>query len=242
MSARVVILGCGFGGLWAAQGLRKAPVELTVVDRTNHHLFTPLLYQVATAGLAAPEISGPIRHILAGQRNVTVLMGEARSVDVARRGWLVKMGQKMYALTREGRQVVRRGLLEEEEEQPGTNIKLSRDMEKFVLGLLDSSAVQKFDENRKSDLTFMDACRFWGIAESMKGEAIEARIQQVQTYLAELDRSLADVDAELSTTDDLVRRVKPLGRGADQGEVLRILERNVLRRRLLARNFRQGAI
>src|SRR5437870_1092314 len=63
---RVVILGCGFGGLWAAQALRKAPLELTVVDRTNHHLFTPLLYQVATAGLAAPEISGPIRHILAG--------------------------------------------------------------------------------------------------------------------------------------------------------------------------------
>src|SRR5438034_6240705 len=82
---RVVILGCGFGGLWAAQALRKAPVELTVVDRTNHHLFTPLLYQVATAGLAAPEISGPIRHILAGQRNVTVLMGEARSVDVSGR-------------------------------------------------------------------------------------------------------------------------------------------------------------
>jgi NADH:ubiquinone reductase (H+-translocating) len=52
--ARVVIVGCGFGGLWAAQGLRRAPVELTIIDRTNHHLFTPLLYQVATAGLSAP--------------------------------------------------------------------------------------------------------------------------------------------------------------------------------------------
>ena len=51
----MVILGCGFGGLWAAQALRKAPVDLTVVDRTNHHLFTPLLYQVATAGLPAPS-------------------------------------------------------------------------------------------------------------------------------------------------------------------------------------------
>jgi len=59
LSARVVILGCGFGGLWAAQGLRKAPVELTVVDRTNHHLFTPLLYQVATAGLAARRSRDP---------------------------------------------------------------------------------------------------------------------------------------------------------------------------------------
>src|ERR1700720_2504337 len=83
------------------------------------------------------------------------IMGEK---GLARRGWLVKMGQKIYALTREGRQGVRRVRLEEEEEQPGTNIKLSRDMEKFVLGLLDSSAVQKFDENRKGDLTFADAC------------------------------------------------------------------------------------
>ena len=81
MNPRVVILGCGFGGLWAAQGLRKAPVEGTVLDRTNHHLFSPLLYQVATAGLSAPAIAAPIRHILAGQRNVTVLMGEAKEID-----------------------------------------------------------------------------------------------------------------------------------------------------------------
>src|ERR671915_1174241 len=79
---RVVILGCGFGGLWAAQALRRAPVEVTVIDRTNHHLFTPLLYQVATAGLSAPSVAGPIRHILAQQRNATVLLGEAKSIDV----------------------------------------------------------------------------------------------------------------------------------------------------------------
>ncbi len=85
MNPRVVILGCGFGGLWTAQGLRDAPVELTVIDRTNHHLFTPLLYQVATAGLSAPDIAGPIRHILAQQRNATVLFGEAQLVDIARR-------------------------------------------------------------------------------------------------------------------------------------------------------------
>src|SRR5574341_446660 len=78
---QVVILGCGFGGLWAAQGLRKAPVEVTVIDRTNHHLFSPLLYQVATAGLSAPSIAAPIRHILADQRNTTVLMGEVKSID-----------------------------------------------------------------------------------------------------------------------------------------------------------------
>jgi NADH:ubiquinone reductase (H+-translocating) len=85
MSKRVAIVGCGFGGLWAAQGLRRAAVEVTLVDRTNHHLFTPLLYQVATAGLSAPSISAPIRHILAEQRNATVLLGEVQGIDVGRR-------------------------------------------------------------------------------------------------------------------------------------------------------------
>src|SRR5688572_28625978 len=80
MNPRVLILGCGFAGLWAAQALRKAPVDVTVVDRTNHHLFTPLLYQVATAGLSAPDIAGPIRHILAKQKNTTVLLGEAMAI------------------------------------------------------------------------------------------------------------------------------------------------------------------
>ena len=82
---RVVILGCGFGGLWAAQGLRKAPAEVTVIDSNNYHLFTPLLYQVATAGLSAPDIAAPIRHILAGQRNTTVLLGKAQDIDTRRR-------------------------------------------------------------------------------------------------------------------------------------------------------------
>jgi NADH dehydrogenase len=80
MPPRVVIIGCGFGGLWAAQGLARAPVDVTVIDRTNHHLFTPLLYQVATAGLSAPSISAPIRHILERQKNATVLLGEVLEV------------------------------------------------------------------------------------------------------------------------------------------------------------------
>ena len=84
MAPRVVILGCGFAGLWAAQSLSREPVEVTVLDRVNHHLFTPLLYQVATAGLSAPAIAGPIRHILASQRNATVLLGEVVSIEVFR--------------------------------------------------------------------------------------------------------------------------------------------------------------
>jgi len=83
---RVVIVGCGFGGLEAARVLSTAPVEIVVVDRTNHHLFQPLLYQVATAGLPAPAIAGPIRHILRkeiSRGNLTVLMGEVMSIDAA---------------------------------------------------------------------------------------------------------------------------------------------------------------
>jgi NADH:quinone reductase (non-electrogenic) len=88
----VVILGCGFGGLFAARELARAPVRVTVLDRTNHHLFQPLLYQVATAGLAAPAIAAPIRQILAAQRNTTVLYGEAARVDPARRAVLLEDG------------------------------------------------------------------------------------------------------------------------------------------------------
>jgi len=95
MTPRVVIIGCGFGGLWAAQGLRKAPVEVTVIDRTNHHLFSPLLYQVATAGLSAPSISAPIRHILSRQRNATVLMGEVKSIDPAKRRVVLEDGDEV---------------------------------------------------------------------------------------------------------------------------------------------------
>ena len=73
---KVVVIGGGFAGLWAVRQLARAPVEITLIDRRNHHLFQPLLYQVATAGLAAPSIAAPLRHILRDQRNVTVHMGE----------------------------------------------------------------------------------------------------------------------------------------------------------------------
>jgi len=78
-----VIVGGGFAGLWAARGLARAPVRITLIDRGNHHLFQPLLYQVATAGLSAPDIAAPLRHILRRQRNATVLMGEAVAADAA---------------------------------------------------------------------------------------------------------------------------------------------------------------
>ena len=78
---RVVIVGGGFGGLAAAKALRRAPVEVILVDRTNHHLFQPLLYQVATAVLTPGQIGSPIRAILGKQRNTTVILGEVTGVD-----------------------------------------------------------------------------------------------------------------------------------------------------------------
>lgn len=81
----VLIVGCGFGGLEAAKVLDGAPVSVTLLDRSNHHLFQPLLYQVATAGLTAPAIAAPIRHMRRRQRNLTVLMAEVARIDKAAR-------------------------------------------------------------------------------------------------------------------------------------------------------------
>jgi NADH dehydrogenase len=82
---RIVIVGAGFGGLQAASALRNAPARVTVIDRSNHHVFQPLLYQVATAGLSPADISAPIRHVLRGQQNTEVLLAEVASVDTAQR-------------------------------------------------------------------------------------------------------------------------------------------------------------
>ena len=96
---RVVIIGCGFGGLEAAKALSDADVEIVVIDRTNHHLFQPLLYQVATAGLPAPAIAGPIRHILRKQiakGNLTVLMAEVTSIDTASSCVVLDSGEHIH--------------------------------------------------------------------------------------------------------------------------------------------------
>ncbi|MFO0576709.1 MAG: NAD(P)/FAD-dependent oxidoreductase [Polyangia bacterium] len=88
----VVIIGGGFGGLTAAQALRHAPVRVTLIDRSNHHLFQPLLYQVAMAGLSPADIAAPIRSVLRKQKNATVLLAEARGVDPAQKKVLLDHG------------------------------------------------------------------------------------------------------------------------------------------------------
>jgi NADH:ubiquinone reductase (H+-translocating) len=79
----VVIIGAGFGGLAAARTLRSVPVEITLIDRRNFHLFQPLLYQVATAALSPGDIAWPLRSIFASQKNVRVVMMEVNSIDPA---------------------------------------------------------------------------------------------------------------------------------------------------------------
>jgi len=86
---RVVVVGGGFGGLQAVRALRRAPVEVTLIDRRNFHLFQPLLYQVATGGLSPGEIAAPLRAILKRQRNVRVVIGEVRRFDLDRRSVVI---------------------------------------------------------------------------------------------------------------------------------------------------------
>ena len=93
----VVILGGGFGGTRAARALRTAPVRVTLIDRTNHHVFQPLLYQVATAGLAGSDIASPIRWMLRHQRNATVLMSDVSEIDAERRVIRLDDGQEEIA-------------------------------------------------------------------------------------------------------------------------------------------------
>jgi NADH dehydrogenase len=85
MSHHVVIVGAGFAGLAVAQGLASAPVRITIIDQRNHHLFQPLLYQVATASLATSEIAWPIRHLVRKRKEITTLLGTVSSVDAAHR-------------------------------------------------------------------------------------------------------------------------------------------------------------
>lgn len=92
---RVLIVGCGFGGLEATRALAGENVDVTVIEKTNHHLFQPLLYQVATAGLAAPSIAAPARTLFRRQSNVTTLLGEVTAIDAAARQVQLADGERL---------------------------------------------------------------------------------------------------------------------------------------------------
>ena len=98
MKPRVLVIGCGFGGIEAVRALSRAEVEITLVDRTNHHLFQPLLYQVATAGLSAPAVSGPIRHVLRREMargNLTILQAEVTGIEAGSKVVTLDQGQTL---------------------------------------------------------------------------------------------------------------------------------------------------
>src|SRR5438105_7654228 len=92
---KVVILGGGFGGLAAAQKLKRAPVDVTLIDKRNFHLFQPLLYQVATGSLSPGEIAAPLRSILSKHKNTRVLLGEAVDLDPSVNEVLLKNGDRV---------------------------------------------------------------------------------------------------------------------------------------------------
>jgi NADH:ubiquinone reductase (H+-translocating) len=93
---RVVIIGGGFGGLYCAKSLRKAPLQVTLVDRRNFHLFQPLLYQVAAGELSPANIAAPLRAVLERQKNTEVIMGEATGFDLAARRVILADGHLDY--------------------------------------------------------------------------------------------------------------------------------------------------
>src|SRR4051812_32349211 len=95
MAHKVVILGGGFGGLYAAKALRNAPVQVTLLDRRNFHLFQPLLYQVATGGLSPANIAAPLRAVLKRNKNTRVLLAEVVDFDLAQRLVLLKDGSSV---------------------------------------------------------------------------------------------------------------------------------------------------
>lgn len=118
---------------------------------------------------------------------LTSIMGEK---GLARKGWLAKMGQKLYSLTRDGKQVVRR-LMQGDAPTPAqassAPVALGKEFEKFLQGMFNSSAWHKFREGRKAELTFADACRFWGITDSMQGEALDNRLERMRIDLTGIE-------------------------------------------------------
>jgi len=133
---------------------------------------------------------------------LSCIMGER---GLAKRGWLSKMGQKLYSLTREGKQVIIRLQSGGESPPAASHIKIARDQEKLLLTLLGSPAVSKFEEGLKDELNFSDACRFWGIQDTMHGDALAARLDHIKANLADVDRALAGSSAELTNGRSISR-------------------------------------
>jgi NADH dehydrogenase len=155
--AKVFIVGGGFAGLAAAKVLAAAPVEVIVVDRRNHHVFQPLLYQVATAALSPADISSPIRTILRGQKNCEVVMAEVVGVDVAKRRLVVRGGyvEYDYLILAAGATHSYFGHDEWAEIAPGLkSIEDATELRRRILLAFESAEYEGSEEARRAALTF----------------------------------------------------------------------------------------
>src|SRR6266487_5787334 len=155
---RVVIVGAGFGGLRTARALRNAPVQVTVIDRQNHHLFQPLLYWVATAGLSPADICSPIRGILRNQKNAEVFMEEVTGVDVQEQR--VLMGERSvpydYLVIATGAHDNYFGHPEWEKFAPGLKtIEDARALRREILLAFEAAEIETDPEKVKALLTFV---------------------------------------------------------------------------------------
>ena len=156
---RVVIVGAGFGGLAAAQRLANKPVDVTLVDRRNHHLFQPLLYQVATAALSPADIAAPIRSILAKARNVRVMLDEVTGVDILRDRVSLASGREVafnYLILATGAQHSYFGRDQWARHAPGLkSIENALDIRHRVLLALERAETESDPERRRALLTFV---------------------------------------------------------------------------------------
>jgi NADH:ubiquinone reductase (H+-translocating) len=155
---RIVIIGGGFGGLYAAKELMHQPVSVTLLDRTNHHLFQPLLYQVATAGLSPGDIAQPIRHILKEAKNVEILMEGVDRIDVAQR--LVITGNKEipydYLIVAAGARHSYFGHDEWEQFAPGLkSLEDALELRRRILRAFEFAEIADDPDERKKALTFV---------------------------------------------------------------------------------------
>ncbi|HZN37059.1 MAG TPA: FAD-dependent oxidoreductase, partial [Pirellulaceae bacterium] len=155
----VLIIGGGFAGLNAAKGLGGMEgIEVTLVDRTNHHLFQPLLYQVAMAGLSPAEIAAPIRSLLAGYRNIRVLQGEVRTLDLGGKKATVDFGELTfdYLILACGARHSYFGHDEWEEFAPGLKtLEQATEIRRRVLSAYEEAERNPLPEQRKRLLTFV---------------------------------------------------------------------------------------
>jgi NADH dehydrogenase len=159
MKPRVVIIGGGFGGLYAARALERDDVDLVLLDRTNHHLFQPLLYQVATATLAPTDITAPIRWLLRHQRNATVLMTDVDRLDPVRRVVIAEDGREYpydYLIVAAGARHAYFGHPEWETYAPGLkSIDDAIRLRQRILTAFERAELTDDDEERKTLLRFV---------------------------------------------------------------------------------------